>query len=61
MLGHHRHASETPFKRCFARWPVMARLLWYLDPLSLHQLKKKETLSKLDWTRSEMFVQEDKV
>ena len=26
MLGHHRNASETPFKWCFAGGPMMARL-----------------------------------
>ena len=26
MLGHHRHASETPFKWRFAGGPMMARL-----------------------------------
>ena len=31
MLGHHRPASETPFK-------------WYLDPLSPYQLKKKRNV-----------------
>ena len=25
MLGHHRHASETPFKWCFPGRPIMAR------------------------------------
>ena len=37
MLGHHRHASETPFKWRFAGGPMMARLLWYLDPPSPHR------------------------
>ena len=40
MLGHHRHASETPFKWRFAGGPIMARLNWYLDPLSPRELKK---------------------
>ena len=26
MLGHHRHASEMPFKWCFTGGPMMARL-----------------------------------
>ena len=39
MLGHHRHASETPFQWRFAGGPMMARLWWYLDPPSPHQLK----------------------
>ena len=34
-----------PFKWPFADGQMLARLLWYLDPLSPHQLKK---LSKLD-------------
>ena len=36
----HLPASETPFKWRFACGPIMADLLWYLDPLSPHQLKK---------------------
>ena len=49
MLGHHRHASETPFKWRFAGGPIMARLNWYLDPPSPYQLKKKQkNPSKLD-------------
>ena len=39
-LDHHRHASETPFKWRFAGGPMMARLLWYIDPISPDQLKK---------------------
>ena len=39
MLGHHRSASKTPLKWRFADGPMMARLYWYLDPLSPHQLK----------------------
>ena len=45
-VDHHRHASETPFKWRFAGGLMMARLYWYLDPPSPHQIKK--TLSKLD-------------
>ena len=41
MLGHHRHASEMPFKWGFAGGPMIARLKWYLDPSSPHQLKNK--------------------
>ena len=33
MLDHHRPASETPFKWCFAGGPMMARFYWYLDSL----------------------------
>ena len=36
-LGHHQHASGTPFKWCYAGGSMMARLKWYLfglDPLS---------------------------
>ena len=40
MLGHHRHASETPFKWRFAGGPMFAQLLWYWDPLYPTQLKK---------------------
>ena len=39
MLGHHRHASETPFKWRFAGGPMMARLKLHLDSPSPHQLK----------------------
>ena len=42
MLGHHRHASETPFKWRFAGVPMMARLKWHLDPLTSQQKKKKK-------------------
>ena len=41
MLGHHLQSSETPFKWRFAGGQMVARLWWYLDPLSFHQLKKK--------------------
>ena len=34
MVGHHRHASETPFQWRFAGGPMMAQLKRYLDPLS---------------------------
>ena len=40
MLGHQRPASETPFKWRLAAGPMMARLYWYLNHLSHHQLKK---------------------
>ena len=40
MLGHHQHASKTPFKWRFASGPMMAHLEWYLDPPTPHQLKK---------------------
>ena len=43
MLGQHRHASETPFIWRFAGGPMMARLQWYLDPSSPHQLKTKSS------------------
>ena len=38
MLGHHRPASETPFKWRFAGGPMMARFFWILFPL----IKKKK-------------------
>ena len=41
ILGHHQHTRETPFKWHFTGGPMMARLLWYLDPPSPHQPKKK--------------------
>ena len=46
MLGHHRHASETPFKWRFTGGPMMARLQWYFDPPS-PLIKKLKNLSKL--------------
>ena len=49
MLGHHRYASEVPFKLRFAGGPIMARLWWYLDPLSPHQLKKRCQSDKTFW------------
>ena len=39
MFGHHRHASESPFKWRFAGEPMMAHAKWYLDHLSRHHLK----------------------
>ena len=32
MKGHHRNASETPFKWRFAGGSMMARLNWYFEP-----------------------------
>ena len=46
MLGHHQHASEIPFKWCFAGGPMLARLYWYLDPPT-PQLKKKKNVVKV--------------
>ena len=42
MSGHHRHASETPFKWRFAGGSMMARLWCYLVPLI------KKNVAKLD-------------
>ena len=54
MLGHHRHASETPFKWRFAGGPMMARFIyWYLDPLCPHQLKRNKNKRSQNWTPSE--------
>ena len=47
MLGHHRPASETPFKWRFTGGPLMARLKWYLDPSSPHQTYNKEKVVKV--------------
>ena len=41
-VGHHWYDSETPFKWRFAGGSMLARLWWYLDRLSLHQLRKNE-------------------
>ena len=59
MLGHHMATSETSFKWRFAGEPLMARLLWYLDPLSPHQLQKNVVgvgppLTKLSGSRHAM-------
>ena len=51
MLGHHRHASKTPFKWRFPGGSMMARLQWYLfdlDPLS--PLKNKTKKHCKSWT-----------
>ena len=40
--------SETPFKWRFAGGSMLARLWWYLDRLSPHQLRKKKPLSTSD-------------
>ena len=47
MLSHHWHASETP------GGPMMADLLWYLDPLSPHQLKKTSNFCMRVWASLE--------
>ena len=44
-VGPSQHTSKTPCKWPFAGGPMLARILWYLDPLSL---TTKKTLSKLD-------------
>ena len=54
MLGHYRAASETPFKWRFTGGPMMARLLWYLNPLSPHQLKQEEQKRKTKNVRVEL-------
>ena len=41
MLGHHRHANETPIKWHFVGRPMLVRILWFFDPLSSHQLEKR--------------------
>ena len=41
MLGHHRHASETPFKWRVAGGPMMARGIWILPPLINYKEEKK--------------------
>ena len=33
-----------PFKWCFSGVPMMAHFLWYMDPISPHQLKKKNKI-----------------
>ena len=41
MLGHHWHASETPFKWRFAGRPMMARLKGNLNPPPPSSTQKK--------------------
>ena len=62
MLGHHRLASQMPFKWHFAKWHFtgwVGRFLWYFDPFFPHQLKKQqqkrqslETSDKTFWIRA---------
>ena len=47
MLGHHRPASETPFKLSFTGGQMMTHFQWYMDPLSLIIWREK-TLSEVD-------------
>ena len=49
-LGHHRHASKTPFKWRFAGGMMIASLKWYVDPSSPHQLKKCQSSAPSDKT-----------
>ena len=51
MLGHHRHASETPFKWRFAGRPMMARLKRNLNPPSpfINSKKKRTPSDKTFW------------
>ena len=51
MLGHHRDASKMPFKWRFTGGPTMARLKWYFDHLSSHQLKEKRCQSLTPLTK----------
>ena len=52
MFGHHRPASETPFKGRFTGGPMMARYQWYLYHSSPHQTKKKEKKEEKKPSRS---------
>ena len=48
MTGHHRSASETPFKWRIAGGPIMTRLKWYLPPLKIKKnVKIGPPLTKL--------------
>ena len=50
-VGHHRHTSETPFTWRFACGPMMACLyIFFLYPLSFHQLKKNVVKVELPLT-----------
>ena len=40
-VGPPKPTSKMPFKWRFAGRPMMVRLYWFLDPLSLNQLKKE--------------------
>ena len=46
MLGHHRHASETPLKWRFAGGPMITSLYCHLDPPFRHKLNKVVSLRK---------------
>ena len=49
MLGHHRHASETPFQMAF-RWRADdGPFSWYIDSPSLINYKKTYQI----WTPSD--------
>ena len=50
MLGHRRPASETPLQWHFAGGPMMARLKWYLNPLSPHQQKRSQSWTPYETT-----------
>ena len=45
MLGHHRPASETPFKWGFAVGPMIVHFYWVLGLLTPKQLKKLKNVS----------------
>ena len=46
MLGHHRHANETPFsKRRFASGPALSSM-WIISPLFNYLQKKKKKTKK---------------
>ena len=50
MLGHQRHASETPFKWRFTGGPMYARrFYWHLE----HLIKKQKNNTTQSWTPSE--------
>ena len=53
MLGHHRHASETPFNGVSLagrRWPAYSGT-WILPPLIKKKKKKKKRFQS--WTPSD--------
>ena len=47
MVGHYRHASETPLQWRFAGGSMMATFKWHLDPLSISSTKKTHKNSVL--------------
>ena len=46
MVGHYRHASETPLEWRFDGVPIMSHFKWHFDPLSIPSSKKTKNKTK---------------